>query len=656
MNDPIRLPSGSIGRFAIVKLWPELKTAEDECIARLKIAAKDIGVECVEVYADGSFREQPDLKVSRNNVDFVLHLHYDTPKNYDAFSFVALWNPLSFYHEWGYLRCSRNLLSHDDFFSCSSTVADDHVARMVRNSKSHLPPQFNLYHSLSDIMFPPSLGEKKLFYVGINWEAISGTGSRHQEVLKSLDKTGLLNIYGPKVFQGVQVWAGYKSYVKEIPFDGVSMIKEIARTGISLVLSSSAHRESELMSNRLFESIAAGSLIICDENPFGKKFFGDNLLYIDSRSSVPKMEKDIFNHIQWARNNPDEALAKITRCQEIFRQEFSLKVSLTNIYNGFEERKKALSEIQNPSSQPSPSIRCHFLMPEFSIDALNRHIESAEKQIYDKMTPVLVTDLIHDSTDRKKIQTNLKASSLSWEWTEISVWDIGNDPEQKSRRPLGKTINQAIEESRESDAFMVVAPNESLFSNHLQVLAGALQHEPKTNCVATAAILHAKNRPIHDVHEVIDFNHVNPNGPCGYGRFLFRVSAIPLDIRIALDYLHGRPLAALVGTQPISQQFPATISIDLQIGFPDGRWNDSMETEILRAYNPESFKVIAGPKPFHLISQFSPPHPTPPSFTVSNLLKCMLKPSWHKAQYHKLRKQGFKERLSAFQRKMGWSS
>ena len=237
MWEDFLLPEGAIGRFAVVKLWPKIKTAEDECIARLKIAAHALGIECVEVDANGVWLSAPTMRVSKANVDFVIHLHYDTPKLYDAFSFVALWNPLQFYHEWGYVRTTRNLTTHDDFLSCSSGAADDHVARVVRTISTHLPAHFHLYHSTADVMHSPSLGDGKLFYAGINWEALSRGKSRHQEVLKRLDKTGLLRIYGPKIFQGVRVWEGYNSYVREVPFDGVSMINEISRAGVALVLS-----------------------------------------------------------------------------------------------------------------------------------------------------------------------------------------------------------------------------------------------------------------------------------------------------------------------------------------------------------------------------------------------------------------------------------
>ena len=173
MRAEFSLPTGTIGRFAVVKLWPGIKTAEDENIARLKLAALALGIECVEVNPDGSFLSAPKTRVSKDNVDFVIHLHFDTPKCYDAFSFVTLWNPLKFYHEWGYARCSRNLTTHDDFLSGSSDPADDQVARLVRESFTHLPPEFRLYHSTADIIHPPSLGDGKLFYCGINWEALN---------------------------------------------------------------------------------------------------------------------------------------------------------------------------------------------------------------------------------------------------------------------------------------------------------------------------------------------------------------------------------------------------------------------------------------------------------------------------------------------------
>ena len=548
MKQNFVLPSGLIGRFAVVKLWPEIKTAEDECIARLKIAATIFGLECIEIHADGRLLEEPDKIIAKSDVDFVLHLHYDTPKLYDAFSFVALWNPVQFYHEWGYSRTSRNLLTHDDFVSCSSPAADDHVGRLIRRAATHLPPFFNLYHSIADIVHPPSLGDYKLFYAGINWDALRGGVSRHQELLKHLDKTGNLRIFGPTIFLEVKVWDGYDSYVREIPFDGVSMLDEISKAGIALVLSSQAHKESELMSNRLFESVAAGALVICDENNFAKKFFGDSLLYIDSRCSVEEIFDSIESHVAWAKANPDEALTMVAKAQEIFRNKFTLKKSLSDLYQGFSNRKLELIKRQNPEACSRINVNLYLLLPEYSEIILHAHLASVVAQEYENFSPVLIIDKTTASKYRPDIESVFAKSPVPIDVLEIDFFAYGINKEIKTRRKTGEIIAAAIElASPVADAVVFVAPNERIFSNHLQVLVGSLERNPDVNCVATAAILSQTAQPIHGIHERIDFREFNPVFPVGYARFIFRVSGLPKDLRLALPYLDKKTMAALVG-------------------------------------------------------------------------------------------------------------
>ncbi|HUW27544.1 MAG TPA: hypothetical protein VMV97_02935 [Sulfuriferula sp.] len=640
------LPKDAIGRFAVVKLWPEIKTAEDECIARLKLAAQALGVECVEIHADGSLFSAPQVKVSKNNVDFVIHLHYDTPKRYDAFSFVALWNPLKFYHEWGYRRCSRNLTTHDDFISCSSDAADNHVARMVRTTYTHLPKRFHLYHSTADVIHPPSLGEGKLFYAGINWEAISGGKSRHQEVLKRLDKTGLLRIYGPTLFQGVRVWAGYDSYVREIPFDGISMIDEISKAGVALVLSSQAHKDSELMSNRLFESVAAGALVICDENPFAKKFFGDSLLYIDSRSPIEQIFTDITRHLDWAKTHPDLALAMIAKAQGVFSQKFTLIRNLSDLYNGLAERKHALLIRQNPPTSPPVKVRLNLLMPEYSEAVLQAHIDSIRVQEYRNFSPVLVVDTRVAVAFRREIEAALATSPIGIGLIEVDYFSYGLHPEIKCRRRLGEIVQQLLGATAGADAFMIVAPNERLFSNHLAVLAGALQRAHDVHCAATAAVLLDGDVPVHSVHELIDFGHVDPAAPPGFGRFIFRTAAIPQDIDIALPYLDGRPLAVLAGGNPIDQQLPASICIDVQTEFPPRTWDEAAENEVIYDYCPRAFKLATGFGPRPLTG-------LPVTTTKLQFVRRLLNRHWIKAQIQAIRKQGLPARMQVFKRKLG---
>lgn len=650
MSSEYMLAPGVVGRFAVVKLWPEMKTAEDECIARLKLAAVSLGVECIEVLADGTVLSGGGGRVSRSNVDFVIHLHYDTPKLYDAFSFVALWNPLKFYHEWGYQRCSRNLTTHDDFLSCSSQAADDHVGRMVRSAGTHLAPHFRLYHSTPDIVHEPSLGEGKLFYAGINWEAINGGKSRHQEVLKRLDGTGLLRIYGPRVFQGVKVWDGYRSYVREVPFDGVSMLDEISRAGIALVLSSAAHKESGLMSNRLFESVAAGALVICDENPFARRFFGDSLLYIDSRVSAEQILADVTRHLEWARRYPEQALGMIVRAQAIFRERFTLIGNLRTLYDGLAERKAALAARAGADGQPGVRVKLFMLMPEYSESQLREHIDSVRVQDYGALEPVLVVDQRATElfADDIAAQTALSPRPLAVRGVAFTETEPGSGVGR--RRRLGEVMLQLIRDL-DTEAFAFVAPNERLFSNHVSTLVAALGRNPATDCAATAAILKNGAAPIHHVHELIDFGHVDRLGPPGYGRFLFRTAAVREDTALALPYLDGRPMAVLVADNLVEQQLAATIVIDVEREFPPRTWDEAAENEVIRDYAPEAFRHRCGfgPRPLPAAARASDgPAPQPvalPVTKLSQLFRRSLNPRWLAMQWRLIRSSGLRSRL-----------
>lgn len=655
MYENFSLPDGAVGRFAVVKLWPAIKTAEDECIARLKIAAQALNLECIEIHADGTLLDVPDIKVSKDNVDFVLHLHYDTPKQYDAFSFVALWNPVKFYHEWGYERCSRNLTTHDDFISCSADAADAHVTRMVRATFTHLPAQFHIYHSTADVIHSPSLGDGKLFYAGINWEALNGGRSRHQEVLKRLDKTGLLRIYGPNIWQGVQVWAGYDSYVREVPFDGVSMIDEISKAGVALVLSSQAHKDSALMSNRLFESLAAGALVICDENPFAKIFFGDSLLYIDSRTSVEVIVADITRHLEWARAHPDQALAMISKAQGIFREKFTLIRNLGDLYSGLEERKRQLLARQSPPAMPTVRVRLYLLMPNYSEEVLRAHIESVRVQEYGDFAPCLVVAADGETrlTRRREIERAISDSHVTLELLEVDYFSDSIHPEIKVRRPLGEIFQQLLGITSGADAFMVVAPNEKLFSNHVAALAGALQRNPTVNCAATAAIMLRAGEQVRSVHECIDFGHVDRNGPPGYGRFIFRLASIPKDIDCALPYLDGRPLAVLVGGNVIDQQLQASITINLREEFPERTWNEVAENAVISAYSPAVFTVATGFGPPRSAAPAFAQAPAPSSEPVPHGRRRFLSSSWIWKQLLAVQKEGLRARLKILKLNLG---
>ncbi len=359
----LKLPLMLHRNFAVIKLWPNTQSAEDEVIERLRIAAASLDLKCLVVDSFARLIHPPHTQLTKDDVDFVLSLHFEAPKQFDIYSFVTLWNPLHFYHEWGYRKFTRHILTHDDFLTCDSASGDDHVMRFLACDPMRDGPRLHMYPTLSGPILSPTTGDHKLFYVGINWERLTNKTGRHEELLKLLDRDGNLRLYGPKLFSGVDVWEGFNSYVGPIPFDGVSIVRLIHKAGISLVLSSQAHREAEMMSCRIFESAAAGAVIICDDNPFARRFFGDSLLYIDTTLPAAETFAQVQGHLQWIEANPAEARELATRSQQIFQERFSLDSCLERIYAELPARKQKLECLYTPKIQEK--ICVIFLMPEF---------------------------------------------------------------------------------------------------------------------------------------------------------------------------------------------------------------------------------------------------------------------------------------------------
>jgi hypothetical protein len=584
MDQAFKKPPGLIGRFAVVKLWPKIRAAEDENVARMKLTAKSLGLECVEITPDGRALLPPHNLLTQDDIDFVIHLHFETPKAYNVFSFVALWNPVQFYHEWGYRRFSRHLLTHDDFLSCSATGTDDHIGRMIASDPTRVGPCFTMYHSLSEPILEPTLGERKIFYAGINWERLGKKKGRHQELLDRLDRAGTIRIYGPKIFQGVNVWEGYQSYSGQIPFDGVSVVREINKCGIALVLSSEAHKESELMSNRLFESLAGGAFVICDENPFAAKFFGDCLLYIDGRQPPDAVYADVTRHIEWVKSNPDKALEMARKAQAIFRNKFSLDRSLANIYTNLCDRRKRLEQLYSPAN-PNRPVTLLMLMPGFEKIVLGRHLASLKTQRYAGCRAVLLADGAELKDHADEINQIIQQSGVAMMVAEAAFFEDGR------RRRMGQVLGEALNHAPPDALVCFVAPDEELFSDHIQSLAGALDREAEAAVAYCNLVYRHQNdgNTYHDLQEDLDCTSFASHRPLGYSRFLFRRSAFDGSIDKALRHLDAKAMALAVAACPVrAASKRATVICDIQSPFNVGFTpNVPVELEIMRDYCPE---------------------------------------------------------------------
>lgn len=310
-------------RIGVIRYWPNQPAAEHETIERLKNSAKLLGHEIVELRADSS-----PLSEYSDEPDFILNLHFASAKSRDILTYGALWNPIAFYEGWGFSQTVANQVSHDFLISCGSILIDDFFSGP---SLPEIVP-FRLSHTMLPNQFmPQKRTDRKLFYIGVNWEKTSNKRGRHHELLKALDDENMIQIYGPERIGKVKPWGGFKNFKGELPFDGAAVINKINELGCALVISSKQHKEDNIMTSRLFEGVTAAAAIITDNHPFFQTNFQNEVYKFDDKASVESQVLQIKYFLKQMNARPDETLQKIMTSQKIMEQDFNLAKQIDNL-------------------------------------------------------------------------------------------------------------------------------------------------------------------------------------------------------------------------------------------------------------------------------------------------------------------------------------
>ena len=280
---------------------------------------------------------------------------------------------------WDYAICpTLNYATHDDHVMAkSATLLRHHLNNLLGRDRTYRDyPEFYPSVSSRDAK-KPCTQFPHLFYCGINWERLSDAKGRYDDLLSLLDNKGTVCLYGPEEFNGKKLWAGFKSYKGEIPFDGTSILDRIHDCGISLVLSSEVHFSNETSSSRIYESCAAGSVIISDDNAFITREFGDSVLYFKRTGIAALDAEQIEKQFQWIQSNPAEAARMAKHSQQIFLEKFSLEYVFKRLAADYAvKRQKFLS----PASAPTVTVALR--VPEEKAQGLDEAIDSIKEQNY----------------------------------------------------------------------------------------------------------------------------------------------------------------------------------------------------------------------------------------------------------------------------------
>ena len=172
--------------------------------------------------------------------------------------------------------------------------------------------------------YSPPGGFKQALITGSLW-GCNRNSLRITNALKMLAAEDLLIAYGsPDYFK--ELGEGYKGSFDRLKGALIDNLHTIQKEyGIALVIHSLEHMIEGIPTSRIMEASASGALVICDQHYFIKKFFGDNVLYIDTIHPEEQIYKQVKAHILWAHNNPAEAQKKAKAAYEIFAENFIIE-------------------------------------------------------------------------------------------------------------------------------------------------------------------------------------------------------------------------------------------------------------------------------------------------------------------------------------------
>lgn len=153
--------------------------------------------------------------------------------------------------------------------------------------------------------------------------------------LERLAKDDILVAYG-LLYDFSFLKTHYKKAIDKLPGSVVSNIDKLHKKyGIALVLHSYEHLVDGIPTSRISEAISTGALVISDRNRFVERFFGDNVLYIDSISEhtdAAKLSQQIKDHILWAKSHPQDVHNMTKNAHQIFSDTFSMEVQFKKLF------------------------------------------------------------------------------------------------------------------------------------------------------------------------------------------------------------------------------------------------------------------------------------------------------------------------------------
>lgn len=191
-------------------------------------------------------------------------------------------------------------------------------------------PILPMYLSHHYVPYTPAKRDQMLL-VGSLWGCNRGS-VRMQDALVGLANDKLLVAYG---LDGLEFLGdAYKGMAEEYNKKDTranNLFNLQKDFGIALVIHSLEHMVAKIPTSRIAESIAAGAIVISDNNGFIREIFGDSVLYFDSLTQGDEIYSQLKAHIDWIKQNPEAVEVKTKAAYEILMRDFALENQLQKI-------------------------------------------------------------------------------------------------------------------------------------------------------------------------------------------------------------------------------------------------------------------------------------------------------------------------------------
>lgn len=534
--------------IGIINPWPGDKSAEAEVLTRFKRAADENDIQCVYLDNFGHILDNKQRATAQyidaKNVSFILTTHYETPKVLDAFHYHTLWNPpeipmnLEYYTE----RVTNQYIMNDDFLIYDSGGMSNHLKSMLMNCPRTLEGASSLTASFpKSAMLSPNLDKPLMFYCGMNWEKVVHGTNRHEGLFKLLDNTGKVRFYGPEQVEawgGLRPWEGYRCYQYSIPFDGFSILKEINRCGICLVLSSDIHRRAGAATNRTYEACAAGAVMISDDNPFMLEHFKDAALFIVYNKNDPDDTfRQIMEKYEWVLAHPKESLELAKRAQKIFEEKFSLDIQLERIVERHPKRFQQIAQDLYAKDCSQKVLVTYVLNTQDKVQGI-RILDQVFDNIKNQVYPNIELGIAVDDSICSDVEAYASGRCASAKVIPIELFDT------KGIRKCtdGQAIRQ-IQKMIPHKYYLNTTGDEIWFTDHITTLVRSLENSGGMCAYSGSVCEDIKKFRRVFLFNALDINHLyqmsKPEEALMAGQFLFSSDAHALVPDFLFDSLDG---------------------------------------------------------------------------------------------------------------------